>query len=229
MLSGNIIRIFLIINLNKNMIFYFIFPVIYLLIFAFSEILYRRGLDGKITRKIDHIGGGITSLFLPSLTSVSFVIFLGIAIMILLALFQKRKWLKSLNNKKHIEFGAVAFPLSIALSSILWYNNIRNAFYISVLVMSLADSAGCLFGYFWGNRYKIKKFNKTLLGSLSFYMVTVLVLSFFILPSEPVAIFLIILGGFMLTITELVTPFGLDNLTVPIIAGYIYIFIRYLI
>lgn len=101
------------------MLFYFLFPIIYLLIFVFSEILYRKGVSGIITRKLDHILGGVASLFLPYFTTVSYVVYLGLATAIALIFLQRKKILKSLNNKRNIEFGAIVFPLSIVLSAVL--------------------------------------------------------------------------------------------------------------
>ncbi len=43
---------------------------LYALVFGLSEILYRRGVRGQVTRKIAHIGGGIIASALPLLVDL---------------------------------------------------------------------------------------------------------------------------------------------------------------
>ena len=85
---------------------------------------------------------------------------------------------------------------------------------IAILVMSLSDSAAALIGIKYG---KTKFFNKSLEGTLSFFIITYLIIHFF----STASIALTILTVFSSTAIELIAKPKLnDNILVPICTGF---------
>lgn len=52
--------------------------ILYTLVFAAAELLYHRGVEVAITRKITHIGAGIVSAGLPFLVTLPTALGLGL-------------------------------------------------------------------------------------------------------------------------------------------------------
>mgnify|MGYP001369720483 CR=1 FL=1 len=100
-------------------------------------------------------------------------------------------------------------------SSIIIFFFPNNIAVISLLIMTISDSLAALFGRIYGS-IKIK--NKTLEGSLAFFISS----SIIILFSSSVNIYLGLMSALITTIVEIYSPIN-DNLSVPLAFGLSYI------
>ena len=103
--------------------------------------------------------------------------------------------------------GLVTFPVSLLIVSLLFsfgYVSADTAI-SSMLVLGCGDGAAAVTGYF------LHKTGKSIEGSISMFLVSMVVLLFFSL-----ALPWCILVALAATVAERVTPYGLDNLTVPL-------------
>ncbi|MDR1778942.1 MAG: hypothetical protein LBR14_04225 [Clostridiales Family XIII bacterium] len=135
------------------------------------------------------------------------------AIFVPLTILFRRKAFKSLADRSEASYGEVALPVGIALAALLPIG--REGFILSVLFMGLSDTAGYAAGK-WLKRPRLL-FGKTLPGSLAFFLSALIICLPFGLPL-PHAGLLAAVGA----VTELASPYGLDNATVPPLTGLVF-------
>ncbi|MEK7274446.1 MAG: hypothetical protein AAB110_04240 [Candidatus Desantisbacteria bacterium] len=199
--------------------------ILYMVIFIVAEILYRRGCPVKITRKIVHIGAGIISFFLPLLVNLQTTISIGILFAFLLFWTKKRQLLNSIHKNGSENFGPIFFPVGLALCAIVFWNINPIIFQGSSLILGLSDGLAGLFGQRFGKiRYNFTG-DKTLEGSLVFFLVAfVILLSILTFHKNTVGfgkISFVLLGALILSIIEGVSGKGWDNLFIPVSGGIV--------
>jgi phytol kinase len=106
---------------------------------------------------------------------------------------------------------------------------------LGYLICGLADASGEVIGTLYGkNRFEVKFFNfhpshKSLEGCLSVFLLSLIVYSAFsyyqLTSLNPGLIVLSILSSLIITITEILSPKGFDNLTIQIMAVICYLYI----
>lgn len=110
------------------------------------------------------------------------------------------------------DLGTVYYAISLSIVTFFAFEyDFLNAGLYAILTMGYGDGLSAIFG----KRFKSKKLyhNKSLIGSLTFFIVT-LIIGLILFSS---LWYLIILLALMMTLIELFTPRGLDNLSVPLI------------
>jgi phytol kinase len=96
-------------------------------------------------------------------------------------------------------------------------------FAAAVLILGLADAIAAIVGKKYGAKtsYLVLGQKKSLLGSLAFFVVTIIVLIGFtaLAPHiDPVSFWFILPIALLITLTENVGVYGTDNLLIPIAA-----------
>jgi phytol kinase len=183
----------------------------------------QSNVPAEWTRKLIHIGGGLTCLFLPFLVKSAWtVVALNIGLIILFAGGARLGLLRSLHGVGRSSRGGEYFPVAIFFLYLIaagtpWL-------YVSaLLVLTLADAAAALVGPRYGTiRFTIENETKSLEGSAAFLMIAFLAIHLPMLllsdlPRETcvLASFLVAL---LLTGLELISLHGADNLFVPLAA-----------
>lgn len=175
------------------------------------------------TRKLIHIGGGLTCLFLPFLVKSAWtVVALNVGLIILFAGGARLGLLRSLHGVNRNSHGGEYFPVAIFFLYLIaagtpWL------YVAALLVLTLADAAAALVGPRYGTlRFTIEEETKSLEGSAAFLMIAFLAIHLPMLllsdlPRETcvLASFLVAL---LLTGLELISLHGADNLFVPLAA-----------
>ena len=138
---------------------------------------------------------------------------------------------KSIHSVDRITFGAEAYPIGVLIATYCFLPLDKNAFIYGILVGGFSDSMASVIGKYYGYR-EIIIFGqkKSLGGSLSFFITTVIIsyLFIFVLGVELSAISILIIA-FILTIAELVQTFGIDNVTIPVLGGMTLNYFKYVI
>jgi dolichol kinase len=180
-------------------------------------------LDARsIARKIFHFSGasipvcylvaGKTAALMFAL--VLFVLsaifeFLRIQGTLDISLVQKYMQVKDSESRKPT--GSFFYLLAAPITIILFQESVAIA---SLFIVAIADPLCSLAGIQWGRK---KIFGKSLEGSSVFFVVSLLILSFFRFP-----IHIRLIAALIATLTELFTPKWLDdNLTIPIITALV--------
>ena len=123
------------------------------------------------------------------------------------------------NNEKE-RLGTVYYALSLLVLSIISFGilNKPEIGLVPCLVMAYGDGLAAIIGKaVKSKKYEIGNSQKTIAGSLTMFIVTVLTVFIYLTYMQnPAAAFYAIIIGILITIVEAISIKGLDNLTVPI-------------
>jgi len=174
---------------------------------AIEYISRRFRIAPEITRKLVHITLGIVATF----GFIEGPVWLYTVIVAILALFIvisfREKLLLSIHGVNRPTYGEVFLPVGI-IAPLLFVYDKPKVYIASILILTLADSAAGLFVYL------LNKKHKTIAGSLIFFAVASAIM--ILCTGLPVLISIGVALG--VTIVERFSPYGSDNLTVPLAA-----------
>lgn len=194
---------------------------VFLVLFVLCEWLYhRRGWQAEHSRKVAHAGAGLLSLAFPFLLHDFWVVALICGLFLTILVVTKYTGLmRSIHAIDRVSYGSTMFPFVVCLC--FWrFSQTQQLiqYYLPILIMALADPTACLVG----KRFPSKKLyqNKTLAGSLAFFIVAVsltLIMAVATGYAEPFGsmMLLALLIGLASTTAEALSGQGLDNLTIP--------------
>ena len=158
-----------------------------------------------LSRKTIHLLGSIIVCVGALFIDYKLYILIAVAFIPIMLMFRSRK-LKSLSDRQAKSYGEMLFPAGIGLGALLAPS--QDIFIAAILVLGISDTLA----FFTGKYIKSPKiiFDKTMLGSFTFFLSTFIILALFA-PS----IWLAIVIALLATIVELFSSRGLDNLTIP--------------
>lgn len=209
----------------KNDLFYStILSVMFLLLFAVAEFLYRKySVRAEFTRKLVHIGTGILTLLFPLLLSKIISVFILCSVFgVILYISIKAELLPSINQIDRPSSGSILYPASIFICYVCFkLNNNLLCFYLPVLTLAICDPVAALIGKRWPVGSFIVRYNhKTLSGTFAFFVAALAITAFMFtqmtdLPPEIIlrkTVFLAVVAS----AAEAVSTRGFDNLTIPL-------------
>lgn len=193
------------------------------LVLVVSEILWRKKtISGEYARKFVHILAGVWVAFWPQLISFKWIMLISALAFMTLLLSRKFKIFHAVHDIRRLSIGELLYPLGVlvsaALASSAWI------FTVAVLFVALADGMAALIGKKYGKDYGINFWGskKTLAGSCAYLtfsyvslLVGILLGGVDALRAAPI-IMLVWLPP-MATLLEAFSPWGLDNLTTPLV------------
>lgn len=203
-----------------------------LVVFTTAEVLRKYTTAPiEVTRKFVHIIAGLITLSFPWLFSshVS-VLILSLGFLVLLLISQRYHFLDSINGIRRKSFGSLAYPVIIYIC--FWVYQQKDDllfYYLPLFIFIVSDPLAAFFGMKtkW-MPYRLGKDSKTVAGSLAFLASSFLVAGsllifqqqFSVINALPYAL-LLAAGS---TLTEAASPWGLDNLFVPLsVLGILYL------
>lgn len=174
---------------------------------AFELIARVTHLTPATARKMVHVGMAvciaILSLHVPyRLFAVMGTVFFGV-----LALLRRKQLLRSLSYQAHTSYGELFFPLGISTAAILAGDT--RIFVTTVMVLGLADTAAFFAGKILPKPGLYR--GKTVAGSLACCATTVLLCAIAGYGWVVVGV-----AGVVVAMIELISPYGSDNLTIPL-------------
>ena len=194
-----------------------------LILLIISELLQTNNvLKGEYLRKFVHISVGSFIAFWPWLMSWWTLRILGL----LMITFVITNWHLRIFNyygkvKRH-SYGVLLLATAVFLSALLASQKIF--FTIAILQVSLADGLAAIIGTKYGQdwRYKVFGQSKTVIGSMSFWLISLGILGAGMLVAHNMVgfnnyVWLLVLLPALLTEIENIGVFGIDNLLIPII------------
>lgn len=196
---------------------------LYAVVFIMAEVLYRRGYAAKETRKIVHIGAGIISFLLPCLVNLPIAISIGLFFVVLLFWTKKKQFLNSVHEIGNE--GAILFPVGLIVCALIFWNINPFIFQGSALLVGLSDGLAGVVGQRFGKRRYSISGSKTIEGSVSFFVITLIILVSLVFCSQGNIglwkVFFIGLGSLAITLVEGFLGNGWDNLFVPSFGGLV--------
>jgi len=195
-------------------------------IFAVAEAL-RKYAHIKIeaTRKFVHISAGLITLSFPYLfTSHVSVLVLSAGFLFLLLLSQRYHFLDSVNAIRRRSFGSLAYPVIIYVCFWMYLQKDNLLFYyLPLIIFIISDPLAAFVGMKtkW-IPYRLGKDAKTVAGSLAFLVSSFLLAGGVLVVYEQLPFASVVSCSLLLaagtTLAEAVSPWGLDNLFIPLSA-----------
>lgn len=195
-----------------------------LVIFAIAELLRKYVRTPiEVTRKFVHICAGLVTLGFPWLFSSHLSVLILTALFLALLLLSRRyHFLDSINAIRRKSFGSFVYPLIIYIC--FWVYRQKDDvlfYYLPLIIFIISDPLAAFFGIKtrW-IPYRIGKDSKTVAGSLAFMISSFLLACALLIFQRHLAILYALPCALLLaagsTLTEAVSPLGLDNLFVPL-------------
>lgn len=176
--------------------------------------------SGEVVRKVIHIGvSHWVFILVHYFTKLSFALvgpiffIIGNTAFVYLGM---GKYLGMEDRKRNN--GLIYFPISLLILTFFWARGSLSSAEIefAVLAMGWGDGLAALVGSRWGRHpYQLFGMHKSLEGSA--VMALVVLLLGFLLLSLPW--YLVIALALLVTLAEAITPYGFDNISVPLLAA----------
>lgn len=143
------------------------------------------------------------------------------------ALNLKFNWISAINSKsRYGNYGTIYYAVSVTLLTIMTFQSPQGQIVggVGMLVMGYGDGFAALIGQRYGKHvYHIFKGSKSLEGSASMLVVSLIVLAAYLgVMTGSVNLYHIGSIALVATLVEAISPYGLDNIFVPILASLLY-------
>jgi phytol kinase len=208
-------------------------------IIALGELLHRVGKRPiEVTRKVIHVGVGMWVVGTVLLFKTWYDALIPPATFVIInALSYWRGTFKAMESGEKGNLGTIYFPISFA--GVIYYFWSQPVLMVaSLMPMTWGDAMAAIIGQRYGHyRYTIGGHTRSLEGSLAmlFWSWITTSLALFVMPyllGKPLINWLLALiyGGavaLVCTLVEALTPWGIDNLTVPAAAALILHLLRH--
>lgn len=185
----------------------------------------------QISRKILHIMTGNIAFFLPVFQTREVMAFIAagpfILFTFLMSPFSPLKNIKGKTSEAGHGLGLVYYAISWTILAYFFFDS-KIVIAIGILAMSYGDGFASVLGSKFGKkRFKMFKDEKSIIGSLSMFVFTLILIIFamlfYTIPVTNIAISYLIAVSIVATAVEAITPKGLDNLSVPLITSLTYL------
>ena len=188
-------------------------------LFGTTQWLARRGASTQTTRRLAHVVGAIAASLAPLYLHLRDVLLLVVASCLFLTWTSSRHRLRSIHEASRDGVGAQTFPLGLALAAVAaWPHPLAYSF--GALVLGLADPAAAVVGTrAAGYGWRIPSGRKTAAGSMTFFAVTLVLALAFGIGVEGFTLAGSVVTALLLTAIEGLSPFGIDNLVLPLAAA----------
>jgi len=206
-----------------------IVSLLFLAVFTVAEYAYYKKFPVFVTRKMVHIGCGLVTASLPFFVNLNVLIYLCAGFFLLLVWSKRMNLLSSVHKIDDYSVGALIFAPTIALIAIIFWPINLLIFQGAVLVLGLSDGIAGLVGKRYGKRKYCVTGEKSVEGSLAFFLVTLIILSIIaFIGNTPFSLQMfgfIFVSSIIVTIVEGCSGKGWDNLFVPISTALILLYI----
>jgi phytol kinase len=194
-----------------------------------SEFAWRKNIVRKEWgRKIIHVVVGIQVAFWPWLLSFKEIGYITLLFVVVVVISRRLKLFKAILDIDRTSAGDVLFAVGIAAAAFL--TNDKLIFCIAILHMAIADALAALMGRKFGKktRFKIMGAEKSITGSIVFFVISFVLLmvywnlhqmgSSIVIALDKQLLYAMIsnLAALCLAVIEAISPYGTDNVTVPI-------------
>ncbi len=204
------------------------YVMVFIVIGTAGLLLHFKVVSAEVARKVVHIGVSnwwllamyfFTGPFWPALGAASFIIINFIS-------YKKHifKAMEAPEKKKNL--GTVYFPISLLILSLLCFGDTMPPYTgaLGILVMGYGDGMAAIIGSQFGKRkFSIAGSKKTLEGTFTMFVVSWCVLYIILTYYNPSIAFSASLAcAAVATFAEAFTPFGLDNISVPLATSFVF-------
>ena len=195
-------------------------------IIGIAEIL-RRGfhLPVEFTRKFVHVGVGMSALVVTIVFRTWYIAVIGPIVFILLNYLSfKYQLFQGIETGLKGQKGTIYFPLAFAiLIPLLWSQ--PEILGVSMMPLTWGDTAAALLGARFGmHKFSFFRQTSSVEGSLAMFLFSLIATCsalFIFGASFGFSMFLATATAFVATLAEMFSPWGIDNLTVPLVSALV--------
>jgi len=188
-----------------------------------SELWWRkRRPHDEFSRKFIHIVVGSMAAFWPFYLAWGWIVALSVAFVVVIMLSRYFGVFKSLHAVERPTWGEIYFALAVGVLAFVTHQPWIYA--VALLHMSLADGLAAVVGVTWGKdtQYKVLGHTKSVVGSLTFFVVSLALLTgYSMITMHTIDVTLIIGLAAAATAIENFGGYGLDNLLIPLLVGVV--------
>lgn len=193
--------------------------IIFVLLLLSEQLWKDKQIRGEFSRKFVHVIAGSFIAFLPFWNSYGWIALLALGFIGANLLNRYTKLFHAINTITRKSWGDLLFGVGILLAALLRPN--KWLFAGAILQVALADGLAAVIGTRYGkHKYKLFGHTKTPVGTLTFYvvslLVTLLVLHFGGEALELHKLVAVIIVPLVLTVIENMSGYGTDNVTLPV-------------
>ncbi len=178
-------------------------------------------LRGEFLRKFIHIFSGIFIASWPWLISWRLIQLVGVAMLVIVFLNQRRRTLHTDGEVRRQSYGALLFAVAVTTSALITTNKLF--FALAVLQLGLADGMAAIAGTAYRHpiAYKVFGHKKSVYGSVAFWLTSSLILGIgllFDVPNISLGHYLIAIAILppILAVLENISVRGSDNIALPV-------------
>jgi len=191
-----------------------------LLILIISEVLWNaKVLKGEFGRKFVHIIVGSFVAFWPFYMSFRTIQLISIAFLVVVLASRRLKIFKAIRTVDRESWGDILFAVGVGLTATIAPNDW--VFMVAILNLSLADGIAAIVGKRLGknNRYKVFGYEKSIAGTMAFWLVSLAILLVALNFGSNQAVSLAVVMWLPLAAAALenVAILGFDNIFVPLL------------
>ena len=178
---------------------------------------HKKWFSNELGRKSVHITVGTFVAFWPLFLSWNYIVILSAAFIVIIGISRYVGIFNVIHSVQRPTWGEVYFAFTVGLLAFVTQNGW--VYMAALLHMALADGLAAVVGVEFGKRtsYKIFGHTKSLLGSFTFFAVSVAIISGYSIAND-VTLMPVVFAGIAIvaTLLENISPKGIDNLTVPL-------------
>ncbi len=209
-----------------------LFPLSYIYIFSVIGIATRIKINGKISgktaRKVVHIGVGVSIILIPLLFSSRILpTIIGISFIIITYITSPVSPIPRFKMSAFAEghgLGTIYYSISLTSLIFLFFDDpwiIQVGFLPLVIGDAMASIAGVAYGKHSWKYIQSKTIEGSITGFISTYILLIVVLYFYSVIDKfdypfRVILLLPLITAMLMSTVELISPTGLDNLTIPL-------------
>ena len=214
--------------MNHQLIWLFAYIGGYVLLLIFCEFLNRRkNIASEYTRKVAHFVSTLSVLFFPQVFKDEGYVLAICAISFMILLIANRMHiLHSIDEVGRRTGGSYLLALSVGIIyyiSVMLGNSML--FTLPVLILAICDPLAGIIGKRFHSKYILN--GKTIAGSLTFLFFSLCISLYYLSSVHYESVFtLSLMIAVAATITELLSPRGTDNLTIPLIVAVVLILLE---
>ena len=187
----------------------------------------------EVSRKVLHIMVGNVAFILPIFLTKEIMAFVAagpfIFFTFLMSPYTPIKSIRGKTSSAGHGMGLVYYSITWTILAYIFFDNMV-VIAIGILAMSYGDGFASIIGLKFGRRkYNIFGDEKSYVGSFAMFVftfiTTIVALLYYNIPITLFVIQVLLIISFISAVIEGLTPKGLDNLTVPFVAVFLYWFV----
>lgn len=190
-------------------------------ILMLSEVGWRKNwLHGEVGRKFVHITVGTFVAFWPYFLDWTEIRLLSLAFFVIVLAAMHLGVFRAIGSVQRPTYGEIFFALSVGLLTLITTS--KGVYAAAILQMALADGFAAIVGTRFGreNKYHLFGRTKSLVGSLTFFIISLMLLiGYSQFSDNGLAWQYVLLGAAGATLIENIAALGFDNLLVPMAIG----------